>query len=55
MLNFGLGGNCILRGGLGPTGESRYVRDLFCHPGVKYIILFEGTNDIGTSRGESDQ
>ena len=50
VLNFGLGGNCILRGGLGPTGESRYVRDLFCHPGVKYIILFEGTNDLGGSR-----
>ena len=30
--------------------ESRYVRDLFCHPGVKYIILFEGTNDLGGSR-----
>ena len=47
VLNFGLGGNCILRGGLGPTGRSRYERDLFGHPGVKYIILFEGTNDLG--------
>ena len=53
VLNFGLGGNCILRGGLGPTGQSRYVRDLFGHPGVKYVILFEGTNDIGTSRGNA--
>ena len=51
VLNFGLGGNCILRGGLGPTGESRYPRDLFGHCGVKYIILFEGTNDLG---GASD-
>jgi len=50
VLNFGLGGNCILRGGLGPTGQSRYARDLFGHPGVKYIILFEGTNDLGGSR-----
>ena len=50
VLNFGLGGNCILRGGLGPTGKSRYARDLFYHPGVKYIILFEGTNDLGGSR-----
>lgn len=50
VLNFGLGGNCILRGGLGPTGESRYPRDLFGHEGVKYIILFEGTNDLGGSR-----
>ena len=50
VLNFGLGGNCVLFGGLGPTGRSRYVRDLFMHPGVKYIILFEGTNDLGGSR-----
>ena len=50
VLNFGLGGNCILRGGLGPTGESRYPRDLFGYEGVKYIILFEGTNDLGGSR-----
>ncbi len=50
VLNFGLGGNCILRGGLGPTGKSRYTRDLFGHKGVKYIILFEGTNDLGGSR-----
>ena len=50
VLNFGLGGNCILWGGLGPTGRSRYVRDLFLQPGVKYIILFEGTNDLGGSR-----
>jgi lysophospholipase L1-like esterase len=50
VLNFGLGGNCVLRGGLGPTGQSRYARDLFGHNGVKYIILFEGVNDIGGSR-----
>lgn len=50
VLNFGLGGNCILRGGLGPTGQSRYQRDLFDKCGVKYIILFEGVNDLGSSR-----
>ena len=48
VLNFGLGGNCILRGGLGPTGRERFRRDLFGQCGVKYIILFEGTNDLGT-------
>ena len=50
VLNFGLGGNCILRGGNGPTAQSRYGRDLFGPCGVKYIILFEGTNDLGGSR-----
>lgn len=50
VLNFGLGGNCVLRGGLGPTAKSRYQRDLFGQEGVKYIILFEGVNDLGGSR-----
>ena len=50
VLNFGLGGNCILRGGNGPTAQTRYQRDLFGPRGVKYIILFEGTNDLGGSR-----
>ena len=50
VLNFGLGGNCILRGGNGPTAQSRYQRDLFGPRGVKYVILFEGTNDLGGSR-----
>ena len=50
VLNFGLGGNCILRGGNGPTAQARFERDLFGPCGVKYIILFEGTNDLGGSR-----
>ena len=49
VLNMGLGGNCILRGGLGPTGASRYARDIFGQQGVKYAILFEGVNDLGGS------
>ena len=54
VLNMGLGGNCILNGGLGPTGKSRYPRDLFQQEGVKYIILFEGVNDLG-GRGDAIQ
>jgi len=50
VLNFGLGGNCVLRGGLGPTGLSRYRHDLLQVCGVRYIILFEGTNDLGGSQ-----
>ncbi len=54
VLNFGLGGNCVLQGGLGPTGESRYERDLFGQQGVKYVILFEGTNDLGSGRSGAE-
>lgn len=50
VLNMGIGGNCVLRGGLGPTGSSRYPRDLFGQEGVKWIILFEAVNDLGGAR-----
>ena len=50
VLNFGLGGNCILRGGNGPVAAVRYSHDLLEFPSVKYIILFEGVNDLGTNR-----
>lgn len=49
VLNFGLGGNCVLRGGLGPTANSRFERDALETPGVKYVIVFEGVNDLGNS------
>lgn len=47
VLNLGLGGNCVLEGGLGPTAKSRYVHDLFEQKGVSHVILFEGVNDLG--------
>ena len=47
VLNMGIGGNCVLGGGLGPTGSSRYQRDLLGQEGVKWIILFEAVNDLG--------
>lgn len=49
VLNFGLGGNCVLRGGLGPTGLKRFDRDCLGQEGVKYIILADGINDMGGS------
>lgn len=50
VLNMGLGGNAVLYGGLGLPAQQRYERDLFDQQGVRYIILFEGVNDIGGSR-----
>lgn len=49
VLNLGIGGNCVLRGGLGPTASKRYDRDILQQSGVKYIIIFEGINDLGGS------
>lgn len=49
VLNMGIGGNCVVRGGLGPTALARFQRDALSQPGIKYIIVFEGVNDIGGS------
>ena len=47
VLNMGIGGNCVLGGGLGPAAVNRYQRDLLGQEGVKWIILFEAVNDLG--------
>jgi len=47
VLNMGIGGNCVLGGGLGPAAAERYQRDLLGQEGVKWIILFEAVNDLG--------
>ena len=48
VLNLGLGGNCVfIPGGNGPAAVTRYEHDLLEMQGVKYIILFEGVNDLG--------
>lgn len=49
VLNMGIGGNCVLGGGLGPAAVNRYQRDLLGQEGVKWIILFEAVNDLGYS------
>jgi lysophospholipase L1-like esterase len=45
--NQAAGGNAVLQGGLGPTLLARYKRDALQVAGVKYVMIFEGVNDIG--------
>ncbi|KAI1509078.1 GDSL Lipase/Acylhydrolase [Pyrenophora tritici-repentis] len=45
--NEAAGGNAVLQGGLGPPLLTRYMRDALLQPGAKYIMIFEGVNDIG--------
>ena len=47
ILNLGIGGNCVLKNCLGPSGISRYKRDILNQYGVGAVIIFEGINDIG--------
>ena len=49
VLNMGIGGNCVLGGGLGPAAVNRYQRDLLGQEGVKWIIIFEAVNDLGSA------
>jgi lysophospholipase L1-like esterase len=47
VLNMGIGGNAVLSGGLGPTGVSRFDRDILNQQAVRWAIILEGVNDIG--------
>lgn len=49
VLNQGLGGNRVLQDGLGPNVLARMDRDVLAQSGVKWLIVFEGVNDIGTA------
>jgi lysophospholipase L1-like esterase len=53
VVNEGIGGNAVLAGGLGPTAMARFDRDVLSESGVRWVILFEGVNDIGGSRDPS--
>ena len=46
VVNLGIGGNGVF-GGLGPSALSRFNRDVISQSGVRWMIVFEGVNDIG--------
>jgi lysophospholipase L1-like esterase len=48
VLNHGLGGNRLLNDGLGPNALARLDRDVLAQPGVRWLIVLEGINDLGT-------
>jgi lysophospholipase L1-like esterase len=54
VLNMGIGGNCVLKGGLGPTALDRFQRDVLDNKGVRWLIIMEGVNDIGTTKDSTE-
>lgn len=50
VLNLGIGGNCVVAGGLSEPALKRFDRDILGQQGVGTVVIFQGTNDIGTSR-----
>ena len=49
ILNLGIGGNCVIKGGISEPAVKRFKRDILGQKGVSAVIIFEGTNDIGIS------
>ncbi len=50
VVNMGIGGNAIF-GGLGPAAVKRFDHDVLGQHGARWVIVFEGVNDIGAARG----
>ena len=48
VLNVGTGGNRLLLDGLGPNALARFDRDILAQAGARYLIVYEGINDLGT-------
>ncbi len=46
VLNLGISGNRVLRDVAGTNALARFDRDVLARPGVRWIILLEGINDI---------
>lgn len=46
VINEGISGNQVLRDGAGVSALARFDRDILSEPGVKWIVMLEGINDI---------
>ena len=47
VVNEGISGNRLLNDGAGVSALARFDRDVLATPGVAYVIVFEGVNDLG--------
>ncbi|HVH88336.1 MAG TPA: GDSL-type esterase/lipase family protein [Terriglobales bacterium] len=54
VLNHGIGGNRLLLDGLGPNALARFDHDVLAQAGVRYLMVLEGINDIGTLSREHE-
>ena len=52
VLNLGIAGNRVLGDGAGVSALARFDRDVLAQPGVKWLMILEGINDMnGAGRG----
>jgi lysophospholipase L1-like esterase len=52
VANQGISGNRILEDGAGQSALARFDHDVLAVPGVAYLIVFEGVNDLGVAFGK---
>jgi lysophospholipase L1-like esterase len=55
VLNEGIGGNGLWRGGIGQTAVVRLDRDILAQPGARWLIVLEGINDLGGGKTSADE
>lgn len=51
VVDMGIAGNRLLADGVGESALRRFDRDVLSVPGIKYVVLFEGVNDLISSFG----
>jgi lysophospholipase L1-like esterase len=54
VLNMGIGGNRLLLDSVGPNALARFDRDVIARNQVRYLIVLEGVNDLGTLTKEAE-
>ena len=54
VVNVGISGNRVLRDGNGTSGLSRFDRNVLSQPNVRWLVLLEGINDIGSGTATAD-
>lgn len=55
VINLGIGGNCVVSGGLSAPASERFSRDILSQQGVTDVIIFQGVNDIGGIKDDGDR
>jgi lysophospholipase L1-like esterase len=54
VVNQGIQGNQVLKDGAGVSALARFERDVLSRPGVRWVILLEGVNDINVQGSRDD-
>lgn len=55
VINEGIGGNRLLHDGTGPNALARMDRDVLAMSGVRWLIVLEGVNDLGTRTSKPNE